>query len=184
MPRRRDTASPSSTCRTSVATAVRSGPLRRHAADVERLLADPGRTRLLPVALAEELPVRETHELVERLRSDLEIRVDRIVVNAVESAPLGPRERPLPERLAAIGDTAPWTAALPSPATLRACIAHRVSRHALHRAHLRDLAERTGLPLVVLPNLAGGIRGPEQLDALAEPLLSEPVPLADETCTP
>ena len=165
-----------------VATAVRGGPLRRHAADVERLLADPERTRLLPVALAEELPVRETQELVERLQRERSIAIDRIVVNAVERAPLGARERALPERLAALTGPCPVgaDARVPSPATLHACIAHRISRHALHRAHLRDLDARTGLPLVVLPYVAGGIRGPEDLAGLTAPLLAEPVAFGDD----
>ena len=40
-----------------VVSALRTGPLRRHAAQVEALVEDPVRTALLPVSLAEELPV-------------------------------------------------------------------------------------------------------------------------------
>jgi len=155
-----------------VASAVRSGPLRRNAEQVERLLADPDRTRLLPVALAEELPVRETQELVERLRAERSITIDRIVVNAVEPDPLADDLAELPERLAAIATAEP----APSirPATLRACLAHRQARHALHRQHIADLGRRTELPLVVLPIRPGGVRGPDDLAALAAPLLAEP----------
>jgi len=47
-----------------VVSALRAGPLRRHAGWVEEMLRDPTATLLLPVALAEELPARETVELV------------------------------------------------------------------------------------------------------------------------
>jgi anion-transporting ArsA/GET3 family ATPase len=154
-----------------IAAAVRSGPLRRNASEVERLLADPQRTRLLPVALAEELPVRETQELIERLRDELGIAVDRIVVNAVEPDPLPPPLGDLPERLSAID--APRVGRL-TPATLAACVEHRRARHALHRHHLQSLARETGLPLIVRPCLWGGVHGPDDLAALAAPLLAEP----------
>lgn len=156
-----------------VASAVRSGPLRRNASEVERLLADPGRTRLLPVALAEELPVRETQELVERLRSELGISTDRVVVNAVEPDPLPPELGDLPERLSSLGSQKVGRL---GPATLAACLEHRRARHALHRHHVRELARTTGLPLAVLPYRSGGVSGPDDLAALAAPLLAEPVP--------
>jgi anion-transporting ArsA/GET3 family ATPase len=155
-----------------VSSAVRSGPLRRNAAEVEALLTDPERTRLLPVALAEELPVRETQQLVERLRDELGIAVDRIVVNAVEPEPLPPELADLSDQLSAL---APERVGRLRPATLAACIEHRRSRHALHVHHVQELARTTGLPLVVLPYRAGGVRGRRDLEALAGPLLAEPV---------
>ena len=54
-----------------VQSAIRTGPLRRNAGNVEALMQDPERTRLLPVSLAEELPVRETGELIARVRADI-----------------------------------------------------------------------------------------------------------------
>jgi anion-transporting ArsA/GET3 family ATPase len=156
-----------------VASAVRSGPLRRNASEVERLLRDPARTRLVPVALAEELPVRETHELLERLRERVGIFVDRVVVNAIEPDPLPPGQADLPARLLALGDAAPGRL---RPATLAACIEHRQARHTLNRHYVSELARLTGLPLVELPYLAGGVHGPGELAALAGPLLAEPQP--------
>ncbi len=75
-----------------VVSALRAGPLRRHAGWVEEMLRDPEATLLVPVALAEELPTRETVELVERVREGMGVPVDRVVVNAV-------LERPFPEDL-------------------------------------------------------------------------------------
>lgn len=155
-----------------VASAVRSGPLRRNAQEVEQLLGDPSRTLLLPVSLAEELPVRETCELVARLQSDLGIPVDRIVVNAVEPPPLAPEFASLAERLAVLPRAPDGTL---QPTTLEACLAHRQSRHVLQQHYLRELGTATALPLVVLPHRPSGIAGPDDLDALAGPLLAEPV---------
>ena len=78
-----------------VGSAVRTGPLRRHASWVEGMIRDPERTALLPVALAEELPARETAELVARLRDEVGVAVDRVVVNALRSGSVpGRRARP------------------------------------------------------------------------------------------
>ena len=162
-----------------VASAVRSGPLRRNAAEVERLLADPQRTRLLPVALAEELPVRETAELIERLRRDRAIAVDRIIVNAIEPPPLPDALRDLPSAIEAQTGYAPGPGASPSAATLAVCIRHRMARRALHERHLTMLGELTDLPLCPLPYLPSGVAGPRDLEALAPHVLAPPI-TADE----
>ena len=70
-----------------VVSAVSAGPLRNQTERVEALIEDRTRTLLLPVALAEELPVRETVELVARARRELGIALDRVVVNAVHAPP-------------------------------------------------------------------------------------------------
>ncbi|MEZ4216302.1 MAG: ArsA-related P-loop ATPase [Myxococcota bacterium] len=166
-----------------VASAVRTGPLRRNAAEVERLLADPRRTRLLPVALAEELPVRETAELVGRLRSERQIAVDRIVVNAVEARPLPASLESLPDALDALAASEAGARAgapsAPPPGVLARCIRHRVARRALHERQLAMLGELVQLPVVVLPFLPGAVRGPDDLAALAPHLLAAPVDARD-----
>jgi anion-transporting ArsA/GET3 family ATPase len=141
-----------------VASAVRGGPLRQHSEQVEELLRDSDRTLLLPVALPEELPVRETAELVERLRDQTGISVDRVIANAVASAPFEARAEALAAALDKI-DAEPELAAaariarLPSGRSLAACIRHAQARHALHQRHLDALERSTKLPLVVLPLL-------------------------------
>ena len=88
-----------------VVSAIRSGPLRRHARWVEELVRDPERTLLLPVALGEELPARETAELVTRLREQVGVALDRVVVNAMQPAPFPPELPDLDRRLAALPET-------------------------------------------------------------------------------
>jgi anion-transporting ArsA/GET3 family ATPase len=157
-----------------VSQAVRAGPLRRHADWVDGLIRDPSRTLLLPVALAEELPARETAELVTRLRDDMGVSVDRVVVNAVTPEPFPPGFSDLDARLARL----PGALALPgapTPAVLAACAAHLRGRHELNRRWTAEIASRTRLPVVVLPRLARGVAGPDDLGALAAGLLAAPV---------
>lgn len=156
-----------------VVHAVRAGPLRRHAGWVEAMVRDPDQTLLLPVALAEELPAQETAELVTRLRDEVGMCIDRVVVNAVASDPF-PREVPdLDRRLAAL----PWRdseADLPAPALLAACARHLRARYEMNHHYLGEIGRATGLPLVTLPLLPAGVRGPSDLEALAPALLATP----------
>ena len=126
-----------------VQSAMKSGPVRRRAGDIQDLIQDSDRTRLLPVSLAEELPVSETAELVERVRSDLGIAVDRVIANAVASSPFGADSEALAIALEKI----------PTARSLAACVRHARSRHALHRRHLDELERSTKLPVVTLPLL-------------------------------
>jgi len=151
-----------------VVSAIRSGPLRRHARWVEELVRDPERTLLLPVALAEELPARETAELVARLRDQVGVSLDRVIVNAMQPAPFPAALPDLDRRLAALRETPG-----PPPSTWAACAAHLASRHALNRHFTDEIGEDTGLHVVELPLLAGGVRGPADLATLATALLAE-----------
>jgi anion-transporting ArsA/GET3 family ATPase len=153
--------------------AVRMGPLRRHASWVEEMIRDEDRTLLLPVTLAEELPARETAELIERAREQVGIAIDRVVVNAVAPEPFPPELPDLDARLARLPADLPLPG-LPRPAALAACAAHLRERHALNQRHLAAIGHATGLPLVALPLLPEGVRGPAELTALADVLLAGP----------
>jgi anion-transporting ArsA/GET3 family ATPase len=155
-----------------VGTAVRAGPLRGHAHLVEDLIRDPEQTLLLPVALAEELPARETAELVHRARSEIGIAVDRVVVNAVAPWPF-PEGVPadLDARLRRIpGDTD--LGRLPRPAVLATCASYLRARYELNSFHVEQIRRDCGEPLVILPYCAGGLTGASTLGAFAEPLLA------------
>jgi len=155
--------------------AVRMGPLRRHAGWVEAMLHDEEHTLLLPVALAEELPARETAELVTRLRDETGVPVDRVVVNAVAPAPFPPGLEDLDARLARLPADLELPG-LPGPPVLAACATHLRERWELNRHHLGEIARSTELPLVVLPYMPSGVGGPGDLADLAEALLAEPDP--------
>jgi len=150
-----------------VVSALRAGPLRRHAGWVEEMLRDPTETLLVPVALAEELPARETVELVEHVREGMGVPVDRVVINAVLERPF-PEDCPdLDEQLARIPEEPPL-AGLPPAAMIASCAAHLRSRYELNQRYVEEIARASGLPALILPFLPGGIRGPDDLGVLAD----------------
>lgn len=157
-----------------VGSAVRAGPLRGHAHLVEELVRDPDQTLLLPIALAEELPARETAELVQRARDDIGIAVDRVVVNAVADDPFpAPVPADLEERLRRIGSDVDL-GSLPSPRVLADCAAYLRARHELNASYVEEIRRDCGEPLITLPYRPGELSGAEALAAFAEPLLANP----------
>jgi anion-transporting ArsA/GET3 family ATPase len=154
-----------------VVSAVRAGPLRHHTERVEALIEDRTRTLLLPVALAEELPARETVELVARARNELGVAIERIVVNAVHAPPYPAEFADLDRRIAALPGGAAL-GALPPPRALAACGAALRARAELNRDHAAAIARETGLPTITLPYLRDGLRGPDDAAQLAAPLLA------------
>jgi anion-transporting ArsA/GET3 family ATPase len=155
-----------------VGSAVRAGPLRKHASLVEEMIRDAHQTVLLPVALAEELPARETAELVGRVRGELGVTVDRVVVNAVAPDPFPASVPDLDARLARLpaGLALPGT---PAPPVLAACAAHLRGRHLLNARWTAEIASTTKLPLVLLPHLRDGARSIASLASLGERLAAE-----------
>jgi anion-transporting ArsA/GET3 family ATPase len=156
-----------------VVSAVRAGPLRRHSQAVEDLIEDSERTLLLPVTLAEELPTRETVELVTRLRDEVGVRVDRLVVNAVAAAPFPAGLQDLDVALRALpADTR--FGHLPPASVLADCASFLRARHALNQRYVRLVSELTDLPVLCLPMLVDGVNRRDDLVALAQPLLAPP----------
>ena len=156
-----------------VQSAVRAGPLARNAARVTELMRDPDSTLVLPVCLAEELPTQETVELIARVRDDLGMTIDRVVVNAVSEPPDVSDPSDLQSALSAIDGRLPFQV-LPQPPGLAHAARHLTSRHALNLRYLGEIETRTGLPSCRLPLIARGIDGPEALRRLAGPLLDDP----------
>jgi anion-transporting ArsA/GET3 family ATPase len=154
-----------------VVSAVRAGPLRHHTERVEELIEDRTRTLLLPVALAEELPARETVELVTRARNELGVAIERVVVNAVHEPPYPDELADLDTRLAALPDDADL-GELPSPRVLATCGSTLRARAELNRHHTAAIARETGLPTVTLPYLPDGLRGPDDAEQLARALFA------------
>ncbi len=155
-------------------SAVRAGPLRTHARRVEQLLEDPDQTLVLPVALAEELPAREIAELTQRVRDEMGISIDRVIVNAVVGPPFPDAIADLDQALARLdGDLE--LGALPPPRVLARCAHFLRSRHELNRLFKAEIQQTTGLPIVELPRLPEGIQGPDQISSLMSALLADPV---------
>jgi Mrp family chromosome partitioning ATPase len=126
--------------------AVRAGPLARHASWVEALVHDRKRTLMLPVTLPEDLPVLETKELIDRARNDVDIAVDRIVVNR------------MPTRLAIdaardLADLSPDLEfeCLPSVPAMRAMLDHAARRDELAFSQRKRVSALCSLPVLDLP---------------------------------
>jgi len=157
-----------------VVSAVRAGPLHAHTERVERMLEDPDQTLVLPVALAEELPAREIAELTDRVRNEMGISIDRVIVNAVVGPPFPAAIPDLDAALARLDGDLPL-GMLPSPRVLTRCARYLRSRHELNRRFAADIQHTTGLPIVELPRLPDGVESLEQISALAGALLADPV---------
>jgi anion-transporting ArsA/GET3 family ATPase len=59
------------------------GPIRRRADAIHDFLTDNRRTGLVSVALPQEMPVNETIEFREKLRAEMGMRTDAVVVNSL-----------------------------------------------------------------------------------------------------
>lgn len=131
---------------------VSAGPVRQQTEWMAQLLADPAITALNVVATPEEMPVNETIELIDRVRSQVKVPLGAVIVNRVlpelftrqdeetfEAIRLEPSREILRAR-AGNGTTAVLDAA-------RLAVSLRRTR----AAHLAHLAETVDLPMLYLP---------------------------------
>ncbi len=135
------------------ADAARVGPVARQGRTIHAMVADPGRTGVIAVATAEEMPVNETLALRAALRGDLGLGLDAVVVNAV-----------LPDRFSA--QDAAALAGRPGRAARVAASLHaraRAQREQLERLR----AGLDGVPVLTLPFVVAAELGPGELAHLA-----------------
>ena len=138
---------------------ARVGPIHRQAAIIEGFLRDAERTAVVAVALAEEMPVSETIDLERRLRAELDIGLERVLVNAV-----------LPDRLSAADARAVEAVATAGSPAAGAALASSLAAHAGARAQRAQLARlRRGIaaPTATLPHLLTSDVGRADLERLA-----------------
>jgi hypothetical protein len=94
-----------------------------------------------------------------------------VIGTGCDPAPFPPALPDLDRRLGALPGTPG-----PKPGVWAACAAHLAARHALNQHFLGEIANGTGLPVVPLPLLPSGVRGPEDLARLERPLLAAEAP--------
>jgi anion-transporting ArsA/GET3 family ATPase len=141
---------------------ARVGPIHRQARRIDDFLRNRKLTGLLAVALPEEMPVNETIELGERLRSDMKMSIDAIVVNGVYPDRFTNADA---ERLAAAdGQLSPG-----ARAALRAALSEHARARA-QRSELGRLRRAVDVPVGTLPYLFEADLGLEQLEALSREL--------------
>jgi anion-transporting ArsA/GET3 family ATPase len=147
-----------------VVDTVRLGPLHRHTEWVQELLTDRARTLVLPVTLPEELPVRETLELVARVEA-LGFATGPLLANGVEPDP----GLANPDAVVAAvrkGGPPAELASLLDPGVIRASLEHATRRAAMQRLFLDALSAPGRGPVIPLPHLAEGVSDPEGLGTL------------------
>jgi hypothetical protein len=120
------------------------------------------------------MTLSEIAELTDRVRNEMGISIDRVIVNAVVGAPFPAEISDLDEALGRLDGNLDL-GTLPSPRALTRCARYLRSRHELNRHFASEIQHTTGLPIVELPRLAEGIRSPNQISSLASALLADPV---------
>lgn len=157
--------------------AVQVGPLRRQAEWLRAMLADPARSRIHLVALAEEMPVAETLETAESLRSDIGLTIGAVFANAVYPPLLNKKETALLGELVQDGDGKELVGAAKTVGLeldqhdLRVLLGYREfleARRAVQAPHLRRLKRNLAGPVMVLPFLySAGLELPD-VETLAD----------------
>jgi anion-transporting ArsA/GET3 family ATPase len=148
---------------------VRMGPLRRHTGRVQELLADPARTLVVPVTLLEELPVRETLELVGGL-GELGMGLGPLVANAVEPEIDVPR---LDDALSLLSAQPAMPDAALAPPTLSACLARSRRRRAVQQSFRRELEGELDRRAFEVPFLTEGAFDRAGIERVADALERE-----------
>jgi anion-transporting ArsA/GET3 family ATPase len=136
---------------------ARVGPIRRQALQIDAFLRDPRRTGVVVVALPEEMPVNETLDIERRLREEMEMTIDRAIVNALYP------ERFTGEEAKRLRDVRHENGAV------RAALAEH-ERVRGQRSQLRRLRRGLEAPVATLPFLFEPELGVEQLHELARRL--------------
>jgi len=127
-----------------------AGPMAEEVGAMRALLLDPRRTLVNLVTLPEEMPVRETFELAAQVSGALSIPRGWVVVNGIWPELVSEADAGLLDGLAAV---------LPDDAARArggmACLAAMRERHAFQQAHIAELRDHLGWPMLELPYLFG-----------------------------
>lgn len=153
---------------------VRAGPFARDTRPILEMLTDRQRTMVHLVALPEELPVRETVELAQRLTGDLDLGVGACFVNKVWPPTLTAHEG---EQLRAFRAAVRGADADLDGLLARVQVAR--GRQASQAGQVRRLGADLGqlpvpVPVIEVPYLFTDEIGPAELDALSYPMGKEP----------
>jgi anion-transporting ArsA/GET3 family ATPase len=151
----------------AILEAVPEGPLTRDAVKVRALFEDPGRTAVVLVTLAEEMPTAETTELYQKLEPELGLHATQLVVNQIVPDRFfkpGAPARVLDELLAQGGDPDPVLAPL-----VRQARAQRARRQ-MNERYIARLESAVPLPQAKIPLLFSGELGANELSHISADL--------------
>lgn len=151
---------------TSILEAVPEGPLTRDAGKVKALLTDPGKTAVVIVTLAEEMPTNESIELAARLEREVGMKATCVVVNQLY--PPHFTEGSIATRVLDTISAGPVDDPALAPTVARARLAR--ARRALNERYVAKIAADLPLPRLELPQLFVPSLGPADIDRLASML--------------
>lgn len=154
---------------TGLSDAVRSGPVRDQAVEVQEMLNDSARCRAMLVTLPEVTPVNEVIELAEEIDDDLGIDLMPVVLNACWPDRPGLMKSPA---MAARSHRMKLTPT--AKRALASATAFGRSRLERQREQAARVHDELGLPVVTLPRLATARIGPDDLSILADALAETP----------
>jgi anion-transporting ArsA/GET3 family ATPase len=141
------------------ASVARVGPIHRQAMKIHSFLTDSKSTGVVAVALPEEMPVNETLDLGGRLRDEMSLDIDAIVVNALYPERFSADEAGRLESFDGRGSDA-------AGAALRAALSEfRWARS--QRQQLRRLRRGVQAPVLTLPYVFEPELGRAQVDQLS-----------------
>jgi anion-transporting ArsA/GET3 family ATPase len=148
--------------------AVGVGPINAQARDVQQLLTDPARCRVVLVTAPEETPVNELIETAYSLEDQVGVALGPVVVNGIHPPLAGlasdPDEAARHAGVALVSGEAE---------ALRDAAAFRRSRSGLQAEQLERLADGLPLPQLRLPDLFTSDLGRDELDRLAAELVEQ-----------
>jgi anion-transporting ArsA/GET3 family ATPase len=133
---------------------ARVGPIKRQADTIYEFITDPDLTSVCAVAWPEEMPVNETLDLKQRLKSELGMRLDRIFLNGIYPQLFTDREAETVREhyKQAVAGGEPSGVETVRRAALRAAISESTRARA-HREQLERLEQGSRQHVVQLPFL-------------------------------
>ncbi|MBU6329609.1 MAG: hypothetical protein KGR18_06620 [Acidobacteria bacterium] len=143
--------------------AVTTGPIATQAVEVLDMLADPTRSSVLLVTLAEETPVNELIETAFAVEDEVGVQLGPVIINALAD-PIDGLQQDLPALAADTDLDEDLIAALAAAADFRTRWVDQ------QRQQVERVRAQLPLPLITLPARPTTDLGPADLDALAEAL--------------
>ncbi|HZJ26554.1 MAG TPA: ArsA-related P-loop ATPase [Acidimicrobiia bacterium] len=145
--------------------AVSVGPIRKQAADVTELLADPRRCQVLLVTIPEETPVNELVDTAFAIEDRVGISLAPVVMNACY--PQLDLETDV-DKVLADADAAGVFVSHREAGHLSDAARFRTERQQIQAAQIERLSAALPLPQIRLPFLFSTDLGPTQIDLLAD----------------
>jgi anion-transporting ArsA/GET3 family ATPase len=139
---------------------ARAGRIGDEARAVDTLVTDRRRTGIVLVTLAEEMPVSETIDSLDRLR-EVGLDADCAIVNGLAADRFSAADEEAMDGLTSLGHTA---------AAAVAAARSQITRRGEQETELARLRDGLDIPLVELPLLAGPVLDREAVAVLAERL--------------